>query len=82
LHSIKGLDASEPVWLRHCRMIIKEGYAGVPITENGKTRIVSVDHYSASAVVNVYDALKPENKVLFVSKGFMVALKMSWKLIK
>lgn len=55
------------------RLILKEGYSII----DGST----VDAFTASAVVKVYDALNEANRAKFVSLSVLKMVSVTWKLV-
>jgi hypothetical protein len=83
----KGIEESmlesteEPKIITQLRDVMKSGYKKLKDPKTGRT--MTVDSYSASAIVKVYDALKdPKNKEKFSSAGLLGMQNMAFKLIK
>jgi hypothetical protein len=71
----------EPKIITQLRDVVKSGYKKLKDPKSG--RAMTVDSYSASAIVKVYDALKdPKNKEKFSSAGLLGMQSMAFKLIK
>ena len=64
----------EPNKIAKLRDIVANGYAKV----EGKT----VDSFSASAIIKVYDALNDENKLRYASLTVYQMANMAFKLLK
>jgi dsDNA-specific endonuclease/ATPase MutS2 len=74
-------ESAEPKIITQLRDVMKSGYKKLKDPKSGKT--MTVDSYSASAIVNVYDALKdPKNKEKFSSMGLLGMQSTAFKLIK
>jgi hypothetical protein len=74
-------ENTEPQIITQLRDVMKSGYKTLKDPKSGKK--MKVDSYSASAIVNVYDALKdPKNKEKFSSMGLLGMQSTAFKLIK
>lgn len=74
-------ENTEPQIITQLRDVMKSGYKKLKDPKTGRT--MTVDSYSASAIVKVYDALKnPKNKEKFSSTGLLGMQNMAFKLIK
>lgn len=74
-------SVEEPQIITQLRDVMKSGYKKLKDPKTGRT--MTVDSYSASAIVKVYDALKdPKNKEKFSSTGLLGMQNMAFKLIK
>jgi hypothetical protein len=74
-------ESTEPKIITQLRDVMKSGYKKLKDPKSGKT--MTVDSYSASAIVKVYDALKdPKNKEKFSSMGLLGMQSTAFKLIK
>lgn len=65
---------NEPKVIAQCRKIVNEG-------QYGKVTGVTVDGFTASAIVQVYDALKPESQAKFTSLPIGRMADIAFKLI-
>jgi hypothetical protein len=73
-------EANEPDIISQLRDVVKNGYQTLKDPKSGKK--MKVDSYSASAVTQVYDALKQQsNKDKFVSMGLVGMVNMAFKLL-
>ncbi len=74
-------ENTEPQIITQLRDVMKSGYKKLRCPKTKK--VMTVDSYSASAIVKVYDALKdPKNKEKFSSMGLMGMQSMAFKLLK
>jgi hypothetical protein len=74
-------ESTEPKIITQLRDVMKSGYKKLKDPKSGRT--MTVDSYSASAIVKVYDALKdPKNKEKFSSMGLLGMQSTAFKLIK
>jgi hypothetical protein len=74
-------ESTEPTIITQLRDVVKTGYKKLKDPKTGK--VMTVDTYSASAIVKVYDALKQsKNKEQFASMGLLGMQSMAFKLIK
>jgi len=74
-------ESTEPKIITQLRDVMKSGYKKLKDPKSGRT--MTVDSYSASAIVQVYDALKdPKNKEKFSSMGLLGMQSTAFKLIK
>jgi hypothetical protein len=83
IKSVSSIKESteEPKIITQLRDVMKSGYKKLKDPKSGKA--MTVDSYSASAIVKVYDALKdPKNKEKFSSAGLLGMQSMAFKLIK
>lgn len=73
-------STNEPKIIAQLRDVVKNGYKKLKDPKSGK--VMTVDSYSASAIVKVYDALNPTNKEKFANAGLLGMQSMAFKLIK
>jgi hypothetical protein len=73
-------STAEPKIITQLRDVMKNGYKKLKDPKSGK--VMTVDSYSASAIVKVYDALNPTNKEKFSNAGLLGMQSMAFKLIK
>lgn len=69
----------EPLIISQLRDVLVNGYTKIKDPKTGKR--MTVDTYSASAIVKVYDALNPDNKEKFVNTGLLGMQKIAFKLL-
>jgi hypothetical protein len=73
-------EASEPDIITQLRDVVENGYNTLKDPKTGKK--MKVDTYSASAVTQVYDALKQQsNKDKFVSNGLVGMVNLAFKIL-
>jgi hypothetical protein len=73
-------ESIEPKIITQLRDVMKSGYKKLKDPKSGKT--MTVDSYSASAIVKVYDALNTANKEKFSSMGLLGMQSTAFKLLK
>jgi hypothetical protein len=73
-------SSNEPKIITQLRDVMKSGYKKLKDPKSGK--VMTVDSYSASAIVKVYDALNQQNKEKFSNAGLLGMQSMAFKLIK
>jgi hypothetical protein len=73
-------STADPKIITQLRDVVKNGYKKLKDPKSGK--VMTVDSYSASAIVKVYDALNPTNKEKFSNAGLLGMQSMAFKLIK
>ena len=72
---------SEPEIISQLRDVVKNGYKTLKDPKTGKN--MKVDSYSASAITQVYDAIKnPSTKDKFVNSGLLGMQSVSFKAIR
>jgi hypothetical protein len=73
-------EINEPQIITQLRDVVKSGYQTLKDPKSGKK--MKVDSYSASAITQVYDALKQQsNKDKFVSMGLVGMVNTAFKLL-
>lgn len=74
-------EATEPEIISQLRDVVKNGYKTLKDPKTGKK--MKVDSYSASAITQVYDAIKnPSTKDKFVKSGLLGMQSVSFKAIR
>jgi hypothetical protein len=73
-------STAEPKIITQLRDVMKSGYKKLKDPKSGRT--MTVDSYSASAIVKVYDALNQQNREKFANTGLLGMQSMAFKLIK
>ena len=78
LHSNRGRglrrNPIEPTKIARLRKVLVEGYSKV----DGRM----VDRVTANAIITVYDALSPENKMRYASLPITKMVNIAWKLVR
>ena len=72
-------DGEEPKIITQLRDVVKSG--GKPLKDPKSGRRMTVDRYSASAIVGVYDKLNPSNQEKFVKTGLLGMQSLAFKLL-
>lgn len=73
-------EGKEPQIITQLRDVVKNGYKTLKDPLTGKK--MKVDSYSASAIVQVYDAINQSNKDMFVKKGLLGMQSIAFKVLK
>jgi hypothetical protein len=82
---MKLIDVARMVRTQHQAHLVRERTPGdldaKPYGSGSKRGWVCLDAVTASAVVAVHDALKPENQAKFSSLPVEQAIRVTWKLV-
>ena len=72
-------ESTEPEIITQLRDVMKSGYKSIKDPKSGKS--MRVDSFSASAIVNVYDALNQTNKDKFSTLGLVGMQNVAFKVL-
>ena len=67
-------DIAEPDTVQKIRQVLKKGYS--------KVDGIMVDHFTASAIIQVYDNLNDQNKEKYGKLSIKKMADVAWKLVK